>query len=267
MVAQRPWSIVGDSATVPDLVLPAVVGTVVFLAALINGAVGFGFALVGVAALAFVLDPRTVVIVISLVTPAVSSSQLWRHRQHRRVLDRLGWLILASVVGCIVGVQLLIFLPTWALSIVMGLFALTYVLTALRRGRQPLSVRIERALGPFVGFLAGTLNGAVGASGPILGPYLHAIGLHARAFAFAISAVFTVMSLVRIVSIAALGAYTTTTLVMSALIVVPALVGQRVGFVVQQRIDHRRFELAVLALIVLSGVNLVVKGVEEALRA
>jgi hypothetical protein len=48
------------------------------------------------------------------------------------------------------------------------------------------------------------------------------------------------------------------------LIVVPAIVGQRVGFVIQQRIDHRRFELAVLVLIVLSGLNLVIKGVQEA---
>jgi hypothetical protein len=240
-----------------------VVVTVAFFAALVNGAVGFGFALLGVVALAFVLDPKSVVIVISLVTPFMTLSQLWRHRAHRLVLSKLELLLVASAIGCVVGIQLLVVLPTWALSIAMGLFALSYALTALRRGRPPLSAAVQRRLGPLVGFLAGILSGAVGASGPILGPYLHAIGLQARAFAFAISAVFTVMSLVRIVSIAAFGAYTSASLLLSALIVVPAFVGQRVGFVVQQRIDHQRFELAVLVLVMLSGVNLVIKGVAE----
>jgi uncharacterized membrane protein YfcA len=248
----------------PDLPLFAAVIAIVFLSALINGAVGFGFALLSVIALAFVVDPKTVVIVISIVTPIVSMSQVWHHRDRRAVLGRLGLLLAASAIGCIVGTQLLLVLPTWALSIAMGGFALTYVLTALRRGRPTMAAKTERALGPFVGFGAGVLNGAVGASGHILGPYLHAIGLHARDFAFAISSVFVLMSLVRIVMIAALGAYTTASLVLSALIVVPAIVGQRVGFVLQRRIDHRRFEMAVLVLVMLSGLNLVIKGVQEA---
>lgn len=248
----------------PELVLPIVVGLIVFLSALINGAVGFGFALIGVLTLAFVLDPRTVVIVLSVVTPALSVTQVWHHREYRGVLRRLGVLLVAGSIGCIVGTQLLVFLPTWALSLAMGLFAMAYVLITIGRRRPPLSARVERALGPFVGFLAGTLNGAIGASGPILGPYLHAIGLHTRAFGFAISSVFTVMALVRIASIAALGAYTTTTLMLSALIVVPAIVGQQFGFALQRRIDHRRFEVALLAVVGLSGINLLVRGIEQA---
>jgi uncharacterized membrane protein YfcA len=251
----RPW--------LPDLILPALVGIAVFFAALVNGAVGFGFALVAVVALALFLDPRTVVVVISIVTPAVSMSQVWHHRGQRGVLGRLWPLIVAATVGCVLGTQLLVILPAWSLSIAMGVFALTYGLSAMWRGRPTVAASVERRLGPFVGVLAGTLNGAVGASGPILAPYLHAIGLHARAFAFGISMVFAVMSVVRIVSLAALGAYTLATVTLSALIVVPAVIGQRVGFFVQPRVDRRRFETAVLILVVLSGINLVVKGVQE----
>ena len=141
---------------------------------------------------------------------------------------------MASAIGCIVGTQLLVLLPTWLLSIVMGLFALTYVISALRRGRPPLGERTERTLGPFVGFGAGILNGTVGASGPILARTSMRSACAPAISRSPISSVFALMSVVRIFSIAALGAYTSASLTLGALIVVPAVVGQRIGFVIQR---------------------------------
>jgi uncharacterized membrane protein YfcA len=119
-------------------------------------------------------------------------------------------------------------------------------------------------LGPVVGFGAGMFNGSLGASGPVIGSYLHAIGLYKRQFAFAISSVFVLMGVVRATSLAVLGAYTASTFLVGASLFVPAAVGQQIGFRVQSRLDHRAFELAVLGLLTLSAVNLLVKGVAGA---
>jgi uncharacterized membrane protein YfcA len=245
--------------------LPALlIAAVVFFAAMVGGIAGFGFALVGLAALTFTYDPKTAVIAFSVVAPLLNVVQLYHHRTERRVATRLRTVFAFAAVGSMIGTTLLLALPTWVLSIALGCFALFYVASALRRGRPPLRASTERKLGPVVGLAAGVFNGSLGASGPVLGTYLHAIGLHKRQFAFAISAVFLLMGVFRIASLATLGAYTLVSFATSAALFVPAALGQHVGFSVQSRIDQRRFELAVIALLTLSALNLIIKGIQGA---
>jgi len=103
------------------------------------------------------------------------------------------------------------FIMEGAPAVLLGLFCLFYVASSLRRRRPPLAPRTERILGPVVGLGAGMFNGSLGASGPVVGSYLHAIGLYKRQFAFAISSVFVLMGIVRATSLALLGAYTAST--------------------------------------------------------
>jgi uncharacterized membrane protein YfcA len=237
---------------------------VVFGAAMVGGIAGFGFALIGLAALTLTLDPKAAVIAFSVVAPLLNVVQLFHHRSERRVASRLRTVLAFAAIGSVIGTTLLLALPSWVLSIALGCFALFYVASALRRGRPPLAERTERALGPVVGLAAGLFNGSLGASGPVLGSYLHAIGLRKRQFAFAISSVFLLMGVFRVASLTALGAYTLVSFGTSAALFVPAVVGQQVGFAVQSRIDQRRFEIAVLALLTLSAVNLIIKGISGA---
>jgi uncharacterized membrane protein YfcA len=249
---------------VEQVLAALLMAAVAFGAALIGGVAGFGFSLIGIAALTLVLDPKTAVIAFSLVAPLLSAVQLYHHRSHRAVANRL-WLLLAcAAIGSIIGTNLLLTLPSWVLSIALGCFALFYVLATLRSERPPLAPQTERLLGPVIGLTAGVFNGSLGASGPVVGSYLHAIGLHKREFAFAISSVFLLMGVVRAASLAVLGAYTAASFAVSASLFVPAVVGQQIGFAVQSRIDQRRFEFAVLALLTLSALNLIVKGVAGA---
>lgn len=188
-----------------DLGLVVTLATVVFVAAAVNGIAGFGFALVVVAALAIVLEPRPAVVLLSLITPAVQTFQLRHHWQFRSVAGRLVPMLVASVVGTAVGSNLLVILPGYALAIALGLFALWYVIGSLRKTPMLVTERTERRIAPAVGALAGVSNGTLGASGPILGSYLLAIGLTGRQFVFAISLTFMVMSVIRVGTLAVLG--------------------------------------------------------------
>jgi uncharacterized membrane protein YfcA len=236
----------------------------IFIAALINGVMGFGFALLAVIVLSLLADPRIAVISMSLVTPLLTAVQIHYHRRERAVTGRLRWLLVASVAGSVLGAQLLLIAPLWLLSVLLGIFALWYAWSSLSRDRPQMRAGTERWLAPVVGFAAGTMNGSLGASGPVLGSYLHAIGLRMRAFAFAISLVFAVMGAVRVLSLAALGAYDADNVLLGVSMFVPAIVGQRVGFLIQRRLSAHRFERIFLVMLVIAGVNLVLKGILDA---
>jgi uncharacterized membrane protein YfcA len=239
--------------------LIALIG-VISIAAFVNGTIGLGYALLGVNALALVLGAKDAVIVISLLAPVLSSVQAWYHRVHAPTARRLRSLLVGAFVGSVIGANLLVVLPAPAISLALGLFTLWYVASALRKERPPMTGGAERRLAPLVGLVAGTTNGAVGASGPILGAYLSAIGLRGPEFAFGISLVFFGMSLVRLGTLAVLGQYTVALALAAVVLVLPSLGAQRIGFWLQRRVPVRRLYRLVLLVLLVGSLNLIWRG-------
>jgi uncharacterized membrane protein YfcA len=251
----------------PSPGLVATLAVVIFVASTVNGVAGFGFALVAVAALAVVLEPRPAVVLISLITPLLQVFQLRYHWAFRSVARRLVVMLAASLVGTIVGSSLLVVLPGYALAIALGLFALWYVVGSLRKSPMLVTERTERRIAPAVGALAGVSNGALGASGPILGSYLLAIGLTGRHFVFAISLTFAAMSAIRLGTLAVLGEYTLTIVLVGLVLVLPAWLGQRLGFMLQGRLSPRAFQRVILVALLAVSANLLYRGISEAIAA
>ncbi len=244
------------AAAAPYLVLIGLIP----IAAIVNGMVGFGFALLAVNALALVLDAKSGVIVMSLLAPMMSGLQLWHHRRQLVIERRLWSMIVAALIGSIIGTQLLIVLPAEAVSIALGAFTLYYVASSLRRERQPMAHATQRWMGPFAGAIGGISNGALGASGPVFGTYLTAIGLRGAAFTVAISTAFFTMGLLRVGMLGALGQYTTPLLVLALVLAVPSILVQRIGFHLQGRLDKETLYRAVLVVLAIGGLNLLVRG-------
>ena len=243
----------------------ATIVAVVIAAAILNGAVGYGFAVVAVAGFAFVIDARTGIILLSVITPVLTTLQLRRHWPARAVVARIRPVWATAVFGSIAGTQLLILLPGWVLAIVLGLFALWYALSSLRREMHRPPPEHERLVAPGVGFLAGVVNGAVGASGPVLGSYLLAIGLRGRDWIFAISFVFWVMSFVRATTLAVAGAYGPGLVPFGLGLAVLAAISQAGGFMIQRRFSPATFQRIVLVVLLLASANLLVRGISQAL--
>jgi uncharacterized membrane protein YfcA len=252
--------------TIDPLTLVLLIG-VISIAAFINGTIGLGYALLGVNALAVVLGAKDAVIVISLLAPVLSSVQAWYHRVHAPIWQRLRSLLVGAFVGTFAGAYLLFVLPAAAISLALGLFTLWYVATSLRVDRAPMAAHAERRLAPLVGLVAGTTNGAVGASGPILGAYLTAIGLRGAEFAFGISLIFFAMSVVRLGTLAVLGQYTAALVVAAAVLVVPSLGAQRIGFWLQGRLPVRTLYRLVLLVLLVGSLNLIWRGLAGLLAA
>lgn len=252
--------------TVEPLVLVVLV-VVIATGAFVNGMIGFGFALLAVNALASALGAKHGVVVMSLLAPILSGYQLWHNRAHLGTSARLRSLILGAVAGSFVGAQLLIILPGWAISLALGAFTVEFVIETMRRERPPLAPDTERRLAPLAGLVSGTTNAALGASGPVVGSYLIAIGLRGREFAFGISLVFFIQAIVRGALFLALGQYTLPLAMAALTLIVPALVGQRVGLLFQGRLKAVMFQRIVLIVLLISSVNLLLTGLQGLLIA
>jgi uncharacterized protein len=246
--------------------LAALVGLVV-VAAFINGTIGFGFALLAVNALAFIFGAKSGVIVMSVLAPIVSGLQLWHHRRRRSLARRLGAMIAGGVVGTLIGTQLLVFLPAAIISLALGLFTIGYVLDSLRAERPPIGGATQRWLGPVAGVVGGTSNGALGASGPVFGTYLTAIGLRGADFAFAISMAFFSLALVRIGLLAALGQYTLELVAVGLALAVPSVLGQQAGLSFKGRLPERTLYRAVLIVLLVAGLNLLWRAASSFMAA
>jgi len=125
----------------------------------------------------------------------------------------------------------------------------------------------ERAMGPSVGFVSGVTNGALGASGPVIGSFLLAIGLRGKEFVFAISLVFFLQGVFR-GSLFAINHQYSQALVLAGLaILVPALIGQQIGLQLRGHVDAKMFQRILLTVLLISSANLVIRGLEGAYEA
>ncbi len=240
-------------------------GAVAFVGAVVNGTAGLGFAIVSGAALATLLDPKISVILLSVVTPLLSLQQVWRHRRRAYVWRRLIPVVVGALVGVLVGTQLLVLLPTFALSLAFGAFTLWYASSALKKEPMRLHPRFERFVAPVVGVTAGVSNGSLGASGPVLGSYFMAVGLEPTEFIFAAASMFITMGIVRVLGLIVLNQYTAVTLLTSLGLVIPAVAGQWVGFWLQGRLPKVVFQRVILGVLLVAGVNLMLRGAQGAL--
>jgi uncharacterized membrane protein YfcA len=118
----------------------------------------------------------------------------------------------------------------------------------------------QRWLGPVAGAIGGISNGALGASGPIFGTYLTAVGLRGREFAVAISAAFFTMGLLRVGLLIGFQQYTVPLVGLALLLALPAVLVQRVGFHLQGRLDRTTVYRAVLVVLAVGGINLTIRG-------
>jgi len=137
---------------------------VIFAAAFVRSALGFGDAVVAMPLLAMVIGLKTATPLVAFMGPTISLLILmkdWRAGDMKAAAR----LIVASLLGIPLGVYGLARLPEEPLKIVLGVLILLYGLFGLARP----SVRIEneKAWVPWmVGWTAGVLGGAYNTNGP-----------------------------------------------------------------------------------------------------
>lgn len=227
-----------------------------FAGGFVSGLSGFGTGLVGMPfwllavhpVLAAQLAAFSAVISQSQTLNTVRNSLTWRH---------VGPITVAGLAGVPIGVWLLPSVPVATFKLAVGVMLITFCLFLLT---VPNSWRIKHRNRPFeitMGFAGGFMGGLTGVPGP---PVIMWGTLQAwpREDKRAVYQVFILAILVMMLVASAISGLIGKDFILGSLLVAPATIGGAFcGAWVYQRVDDRRFDRIVLAILLLSGIGLV----------
>ncbi|HKZ07096.1 MAG TPA: sulfite exporter TauE/SafE family protein [Methylomirabilota bacterium] len=230
---------------------------VVAAASFVQGLAGFGIGLVSLAVLPFLVTPTDAVVLMTLYAAVFCGVILVPLRRDFQLVG-VDMLVVGSVLGTPLGVWVLATVSGPVLARLIGL-ALVLVVALEWSGRSPRRLP-GRAWGLAAGVLSGVAGGAVGTPGPPAIVYMAAQGWSARTVKANLQAFLVVNQLVILVGYWWAGLLTPAVWRLAAVFALPALVGLLAGMRLFDRIDAVKFRRIVFAVLLASGVALLLRG-------
>jgi uncharacterized protein len=244
----------------PDLVTIVSGAAVVLVAAFLKGIVGFGFPTTSTTLLALFVDVKIAVALVILPNIVMDGYQMVRRGQLLATARRLAFVLVAGAIGIVVGTKLLIALPGWTATLVLGIFTLAFVALNATSFSPRLDPRWERTLGPLAGLVAGIVGGLTNTPGTVLVILFYALGFPKQEFVRSIALSFVVLKLVQLAAVSHFGLMSWSLFGLSVALTCVALVGFWIGLQVQDRLDQRRFNRAVLGFLAATGLWLIYRS-------
>lgn len=246
-----------NPSIVPDLILisPSITAyalACVFLAAIARGFSGFGFMLLAIMSLSFVLPVSTIVpamVVLEVVAGLKLLPSIWGkvHWQSIRVL------VITSLIATPFGAYLLARLPADSVRIILAVlivFCALALLTGFKLRKMP-SVLQTAATGAG----AGVLNGALGLGGPPVIVFFLGSPLALEAGRASIIAAFLAMDLAALPAFWSLGLFTRDALHLGLLSLPVVVLGVWWGARLSQRVDEAAARKIILCLLLVLAVG------------
>ena len=234
---------------------------VVLAAAFIKGAIGFGFPALGPPLLSLVVDVKIAVVVLILPNIVMDGIQFARRGAPLATVRRFGVLLLAGALGVVLGTHALVLLSPRAATLILGAFVLGFVALQATGLSPKVPAGWEPWLSPLAGFVSGVIGGVTNSPATPLVLYFHAIGLSKHDFVSSVAFTFFFYKLVQLGAVRWYGLLPWPLLWLSVALTAVALVGFAVGLRVQDRLDQRSFNRAVLGFLAVLGVWLLVRNV------
>jgi uncharacterized membrane protein YfcA len=224
-------------------------GVVVALGALVQGAVGYGMALVAVPLLVLV-DPTLVPVPLLLLTSMHSVLAVFRDGRHVD-WSGVGWAMLGYIPGTGLGVLAVLAVPQQVFSLLVGLLVLVCVVLSLLTWRP----RPRPGLLLFAGVVSGAGGTAAGIGGPpIVLLYQNETGPRVRG---TISSYFMLGAVISIAALAVAGQVTSEALWRSASLIPFLVTGFALSGLAHRVLDNGRTRHAVLTVSTASAVLLI----------
>jgi uncharacterized protein len=186
--------------------------------------------------------------------------QLRRSGPIRDAPRRLAPLLVFTMIGTVIGTKLLVALSPRAVTLLLGGFVLGYVVLDLTRFSPPVPAHWELRLAAPVGLVAGIMGGITNAPGTAIALYFVALGMDKKEFVRSIAFTFLVVKTVQLVTLGWYGLLGWNLLLASLGLAAVALAGFGLGLRLQDRLDQRSFNRAVLVFLAVLGVWLVAKA-------
>jgi len=230
------------------LVLP-----VLFLAAGVQGATGFGFGLVALGLLGHIVDIKEAVLVLAFASFAVSSTILTRLRSHLVWRDIVTVAPMA-VLGVPLGVVLMVHMDK---DLMRGLVGVILIVTTLQNITPHLAHKRWHPLwlGLPAGLLSGILSGAFATGGPPIIAYYHSQRWGRMRYAAALQSTIICGNVMRIFELIRKDLLVNNLLTVSLLGALCAVAGAWTGVHVLRRMSDRTLRRITAALLFVLGVR------------
>lgn len=234
-----------------DLLSLVVSITAVFVAGIIRGYSGFGFAMVAVTSMSLVLPPVQVVptvLILEVLASIRLVPQVWRH------IDwfSLRWLLIGSLVATPFGVYLLATIPTTPMRISISLLVLAAAILLMRGFGWKRMPGIALIL--TTGVACGMLNGAAAIGGPPVILFYLSSPAGVTVSRASIIAYFLGIDAMSLVMASIQGLTTSKTLLTTAVCLLPLLFGITVGSRMFINVDKESFRRHVLILLIVLSI-------------
>ncbi len=224
-----------------------------FFATLAQTVVGFGAPLISMPFMIVWLGPKTATPLSTLVGLLTSIAVILYYRSHFN-FKAVFKLLVTAIIGVPIGVYLLNIIDSSALQIFLGAIVLGYALYSIAGPKLP---ELKSQYWDYIfGFIAGVMGGALNTSGPIIVIYASFKQWDSEEFRSNLQGFFMVTNVAILFSHYANGnldqQFTATLL--------PALGGMAiaivVGLIISSRINEGFFRKLVLAVLIVSGIQL-----------
>ena len=232
----------------------------VLLAAFIKGAIGFGFPTLGTPLLSLVMDVKAAVAVLILPNIVMDGLQFARRGAPLDTVRRFAVLVVFGAVGTVVGTRLLVALSPRTAALILGAFVVAFVGLNVIGATPRVPPRWEPWLSPVAGLLAGIVGGITNVPGTPLVMYFHALRLAKHDFVSSVAFTFVVYKIIQLAAVAYYGLLSWSLVGPSLALTLVALGAFALGLKVQDRLDPRTFNRAVLVFLAALGVWLVARS-------
>ena len=230
---------------------------IIFATSIVQSVSGFGFALLAVPLMVFVIDLQSAVIISSFVGTLSNLLQSWQLRRNieRAMTKRF---LLATIIGSPVGLLLFVYANQSALKIVLGI-SILFGVFVLSRGLelQHVSTLLDWAMG----VLSGVLLMATSTNGPPLVFVLQARKIDPSTFRATLNVVFLVSGAFGLLMFGLAGEVLRSDVNMAAVSVPAMVLGITLGGAIRKHVRQELFKKIVLALLTVGGVSSVLGGV------
>lgn len=177
-----------------------------------------------------------------------------------QIVRRLWLMMTGIIIGTLAGSSLLIGLnPRWS-ALALGAALIVYAGYALCSPVFQVSGRVEKWLSPLMGGLTGVITGATGVFVIPAVPWLQALGFRRDELVQALGLSFTLSTLALAAGLALHDGWHDDAWLLSALALLPALLGMWLGQRIRSRLSPQRFRQGFLLFLLALGIELIARG-------
>jgi uncharacterized membrane protein YfcA len=233
----------------------AIVLTAVVVGAVAKAVTGMGLPLIAIPIASLFVDPADAIVVIAF--PNVLANAILAANERHSYTETRDLPVLAScgVVGAVAGTFLLVNVAETPLVIAVIVAIVGYVVLFFAHPDLHTTPARSRRLAPAVGAVAGVFQGAVGISGPIVGSWVHSYRLPRSAYILSVTSLFFLTGTTQLIVLVATGELSGR-VGATLLACVPVLASIPVGTRLRRTVSRRGFDLAIVAMLIVSAVAL-----------